>query len=43
MGKVGEFLNREIKRRTRVVETFPDGESAMVPVAAWLRHLAGTK
>ena len=38
-----ERLNREIKRRTRVVGTFPDGESALVLVAARLRHMAGTK
>jgi putative transposase len=37
-----ERLNREIKRRTRVVGTFPDGESALVLVAARLRHVAGT-
>jgi transposase-like protein len=36
-------LNREIKRRTRVVGAFPDGESALVVVAARLRHMAGTK
>lgn len=36
-------LNREIKRRTRVVGAFPDGESALVLVAARLRHMAGTK
>jgi transposase-like protein len=38
-----ERLNREIKRRTRVVGTFPDGESALMLVAARLRHVAGTK
>jgi transposase-like protein len=38
-----ERLNREIKRRTRVVGCFPDGESALVLVAARLRHMAGTK
>jgi len=38
-----ERLNREIKRRTRVVGAFPDGESALVLVAARLRHMAGTK
>ncbi len=32
-----ERLNREIKRRTRVVGAFPDGESALVLVAAHLR------
>jgi transposase-like protein len=38
-----ERLNREIKGRTRVVGAFPDGESALVLVAARLRHMAGTK
>jgi transposase-like protein len=38
-----ERLSREIKRRTRVVGCFPDGESALVLVAARLRHMAGTK
>jgi putative transposase len=38
-----ERLNLEIKRRTRVVGTFPDGESALMLVAARLRHIAGTK
>jgi transposase-like protein len=38
-----ERLNLEIKRRTRVVGCFPDGESALVLVAARLRHMAGTK
>jgi len=38
-----ERLNLEIKRRTRVVGTFPDGESALMLVAARLRHMAGTK
>jgi transposase-like protein len=37
-----ERLNREIKRRTRVVGAFPDGESALVLVAARLRYVAGT-
>jgi transposase-like protein len=38
-----ERLNLEIKRRTRVVGTFPDGESALILVAARLRYVAGTK
>jgi len=38
-----ERLNLEIKRRTRVVGTFPDGESALVLMAARLRRMAGTK
>ena len=38
-----ERLMREIRRRTRVVGAFPDGKSALMLVAARLRHLAGTK
>jgi transposase-like protein len=38
-----ERLNREIRLRTRVVGTFPDGESALVLVAARLRYVAGTR
>ena len=34
-----ERLNREIRRRTRVVGTFPDGESALMLVCARLRHV----
>jgi transposase-like protein len=34
---------REIRRRTRVVGNFPDGKSALMLVAARLRHIAGTK
>ena len=33
-----ERLNREIRRRTRVVGTFPDGNSALMLVCACLRH-----
>jgi transposase-like protein len=33
---------REIRRRTRVVGAFPDGNSALMLVAARLRHIAGT-
>ena len=36
-----ERLNREIKRRTKVVGTFPDGESALMLVCARLRYVAG--
>ena len=38
-----ERLMREIRRRTRVVGAFPDGQSAIMLVAARLRHIAGTK
>ncbi len=37
-----ERLNREIRRRTRVVGAFPDGQSALMLVCARLRHMAGT-
>lgn len=35
-----ERLNREIRRRTRVVGTFPDGRSALMPVTARLKYVA---
>ena len=38
-----ERLNREICRRTRVVGTFPDGNSALMLVCARLRYVAGTQ
>ena len=38
-----ERLHREIRRRTRVVGTFPDGNSALMLVYARLRHVAGTQ
>jgi len=34
---------REIRRRTRVVGAFPDGNSALMLVAARLRHVTGTR
>lgn len=37
-----ERIMREIRRRTRVVGAFPDGNSALMLVAARLRHIAGT-
>ena len=40
---VVERLNRESWRRTRVVGTFPDGNSALMLVCAGLRHVAGTQ
>ena len=53
-GQLGEFLsvtqkqrngrlNREIRRRTRVVGTSPDGNSALMLVCTRLRHVAGTQ
>ncbi|MEM9644083.1 MAG: transposase, partial [Planctomycetota bacterium] len=38
-----ERVMKEIRRRTRVVGAFPDGKSALMLVAARLRHIAGTK
>jgi putative transposase len=38
-----ERLMREIRRRTRVVGAFPDGRSALMLVAARLRHVAATR
>ena len=37
-----ERVNREIKRRTRVIGAFPDGNSALMLVCARLRHVAGS-
>ena len=36
-----ERLSREIRRRTRVVGSFPDRNSALILVCARLRHVAG--
>lgn len=38
-----ERIMREIRRRTRVVGCFSDGNSALMLVGARLRHIAGTK
>ena len=38
-----ERIMREIRRRTRVVGAFPDGNSALMLVAARLRYMAGTR
>jgi transposase-like protein len=38
-----ERLNREIKRRTRAIGAFPNGQSALMLVCARLRHVAGTQ
>lgn len=37
-----ERIMREIRRRTKVVGAFPDGESAVMLVGARLRHIAST-
>src|SRR5699024_466199 len=38
-----ERLIKEIRRRTKVVGTFPDGHSAVMLAAARLRHVASTQ
>ena len=38
-----ERLNREIRRRTRVVGTFSDGKSALMLVAARLKYVADSE
>jgi len=38
-----ERIMREIRRRTNVVGAFPDGNSALMLVAARLRHIASTR
>lgn len=38
-----ERLMRELRRRTRVVGAFPDGNSALILVSARLRHVVGTQ
>ena len=38
-----ERIMREIKRRTKVVGVFPDGNSALMLVCARLRYVAGSK
>jgi hypothetical protein len=38
-----ERIIREIRRRTGVVGAFPDGKSALMLVAARLRHIASTR
>lgn len=37
-----ERLNREIKRRTKAIGAFPDGQSTLMIVCARLRYVAGT-
>lgn len=38
-----ERLLKEVRRRTKVIGSFPDGESAIMLVSARLRHVSGTK
>ncbi len=38
-----ERIMKEIRRRSNVVGSFPDGNSALMLVAARLRHIAGTR
>lgn len=38
-----EAIMKQIRRRTRVVGAFPDGNSALMLAAARLRHIAGTQ
>jgi putative transposase len=38
-----ERILREIRRRTRVLGAFPDGQSALKLAAARLRHIAGDR
>ena len=38
-----ERLNREIRRKTRVVGSFPDGKSVPVLVCARLRHVVSSQ
>ena len=40
---VMERLSREIRRRTRIVGTFPDSNSALMLVCVCLRHVAGSQ
>ena len=37
-----ERLNREIRRRACVIDSFPDSNSALMLVCARLRHVVGT-
>jgi len=38
-----ERIMKEIRRRTRVIISFPDGVSALMLVTARLRHIASTQ
>ncbi|OUN89025.1 hypothetical protein B5G02_03350 [[Collinsella] massiliensis] len=39
-GDAIEWLDRKMRRRTRVIGTFPDGKSALMLVAARLKYVA---
>ena len=41
--QAARYERSETRRRTRVVGTFPDGNSALMLVCARLRHVAGTQ
>ncbi|BAL01115.1 putative transposase [Oscillibacter valericigenes Sjm18-20] len=43
INKVIERLNREIRRRTRVVGWLPDATSALMLACEHLRHVVGTQ
>ncbi|MBO7726419.1 MAG: transposase [Thermoguttaceae bacterium] len=38
-----ERVNRELKRRTRAIGAFPNGQSALMLVCARLRHAAASE
>ena len=38
-----ERINREIRRRTRVVGAFPDGRSALMLITARIRYVTGNQ
>ena len=38
-----EHLNREVKRRTKAIGAFPDGQRTLMLVCARLHHVAGTQ
>lgn len=38
-----ERLNREIRKRTKAIEVFPDEQSALLLVHARLHHVVGTQ
>ena len=38
-----ERVNREIRRRTRAIDAFPDGNSALMLVCARLRHVVASE